>query len=168
MSISNLLTENSLDLFCNSITNTTPEVTTTINVTGPLCKTFAGNCVTNQTLGGTTNILVINFQHNLPASCFVSTQACAVVKHGSNAGNVGLQYLDTDIKYVAGVITTSDVYNEDSFLIPPNGPFPVGTAGILHIPIGTAAVDTITFSMFDSNANDITQWSWECKVIISF
>lgn len=168
MSISNLLTENSLDLFCNSITNITPETTTTINVTGPLCKTFAGNCITNQILGGTTNILVINFQHDLPASCFISTQACAVVKHGSNAGNVGLQYLDTDIKYVAGVITTSNVYNEDSFLIPPNGPFSPGTAGILVTPTGAAAIDTLIISMFNSNTNDITQWSWECKVIISF
>lgn len=168
MSISNLLSENSLDLFCNSITNITPEVVTTINVTGPLCKTFAGNCTTIQAQGGIKNILIINFQHDLPASCFISTQACAVVKSGSNAGNVGLQYLDVDIKYVAGVITTSNVYNEDSFLIPPNGPFPIGTAGILHLPDGSSAVDTIIFSMFDSNANDVTLWSWESKVIISF
>lgn len=166
MSINNLLSENSLNLFCNSITNTTSNITTVINVIEPLCKTFAGNCITRQAIGGITNFLVINFPVNVSCSCFISTQACGVVHTGSNAGNVGVQYLDVDIKYVAGVITTYDAYNEDNFLIPPNGPFPLNTAGILHLPSGAAAVDTLIFAVTDTNTNDVTQWSWECKVVI--
>jgi hypothetical protein len=170
MSISNLFVPNTYNLFAKSInfssqqTGTSPSGPLVINVspTSALSQYSLnyGSTVTNQTVNSGTNpILTISFATGSPNQGLnVRIFATGYTRSGTTLALVGSSMVQ-DTQYLLRFnsnVLTAVVALTSSFL----GSYGAGTIGQSQVLTG----NSITFNLFDSNATDITSWTYKIEL----
>lgn len=159
MSLNNLLTENSINLNCGTLSlNTSNNNKITIDGSTPYSTFLSGSTTTTNTVEHP--FLTINLNPSINASIFLQIQVVGVITGGPNSGHAIYQSIYLAIKYLGGGIGYFP-----TTIVSDITPLPIDTAGISYEnDVGDAFIDV---TVFDSNVGDIVDWAWNCSVIIA-